>query len=120
MKPGIASALTAVAVTLPLVLLTYWHTVRQVRIGTVDLGAIVRAEESKFNAAATRPMSASERQALVDRARQAGEHFARELPRAIAEVQQECGCTLLDRSAVLQARPEVSDWTPNLRSKLGL
>lgn len=120
MKPGVTSALAAVAVALPLALLTCWHTTRQVRIGTVDLGAIVRAEESKFNAAATRPMTPNERQALVDRARQAGERFARELPRAIAEVQQECECTLIDRSAVLQARPEVLDWTSQLRAKLGL
>ncbi|MCG2583886.1 hypothetical protein [Massilia sp. TS11] len=120
MKPYFSQALTAIAVALPMALLAVHQARHAQRIAVIDLAALVRAQEAKFNEAATRVQSDQDRQALVQAASAAGNDFARKLPGALADLQRDCACTILDRSAVLAERAEVADLTAQLRAKLGL
>lgn len=85
-------------------------------IGVVDLASVYRDKEAAFTRIVSADdVSARERQMAIDLAAA----FARDLPRALEEISQECGCVVLASNAVA-GRFQTVDLTAALRRKVGL
>lgn len=87
------------------------------RIGVIDVAAIWAIKEKQFADIVTRA-GASERDR--QKAMEIASDFARDLPAALEQLPQECGCLVLVRTAILAQSPDMIDLTPLLRHKLGL
>lgn len=82
---------------------------------TVDIAAFVKEKEAQFTALLSKPsVSDADRQAAFIMVQKLGP----EIERAVSRLQQECGCTILVKSAVV-AGPS-SDLTPRLRELLDM
>ena len=86
------------------------------KIAVVDISEVLSLKELEVTASAAKP-------GLTDAQR--GESFemigkfAKEMEAAISEMQQECGCLLLVKAAVVKASSS-EDMTPVLKQRLGM
>ena len=87
------------------------------RVGVIDVTAIWSIKEKQFADIVTR-VGATERDR--QKAMDIASDFARDLPAALEQLPQECGCLVLVRTAILAQSPDMIDLTPLLRHKLGL
>lgn len=85
-------------------------------IGVVDAGAVFRAKEAQFVKQMTDSRSEDERQKTMQLARE----FTHAFPGALEQLEKECDCMVIDRSAVLGTRPNMVDLTPILKEKVKL
>ena len=87
-------------------------------IGVVDVAEVYRAKEAEFTQILTKalsqPASEEERQKALVMARA----FAQRLPRALDELQRECNCLVILRTAVAGPTPNTIDLTAQLRRKV--
>ncbi|MDZ5455051.1 hypothetical protein [Azohydromonas lata] len=83
-------------------------------IGVVDVGAVYRSKESQFAQMLSRSTTDQER----DQAMQQATRFSRQLPEALDELPQACGCLVVVKSAVAGLAPNMIDLTPMLVRKL--
>ena len=87
-------------------------------IGGVDVGELYRAKEAEFTQILTKalsqPASEEERQKALVMARA----FAQRLPLALDELQRECNCLVILRTAVAGPTPNTIDLTAQLRRKV--
>lgn len=89
--------------------------VRPVRtIGVVDSLAVLRSEEQHLSAQLTGEMSVQQKERIAVRART----FARDFPRVLEQIAHECGCLVVDRSAVIGSPPNMIDLTPELARRM--
>lgn len=85
------------------------------KLAVMDLREVMEIEETRLTLMVARPGTGDEER-MKAYARLQG--FGDELTRAIKEVQAECKCTLLNRSAYIGEVPR--DYTPELKVKLGM
>ena len=87
-------------------------------IGVVDVAEGYRAKEAEFTQILTKalsqPASEEERQKALVMARA----FAQRLPLALDELQRECNCLVILRTAVAGPTPNTIDLTAQLRRKV--
>ena len=87
-------------------------------IGVVDVAEVYRAKEAEFTQILTKalsqPASEEERQKALVMARA----FAQRLPLALDELQRECNCLVILRTAVAGPTPNTVDLTAKLRRKV--
>jgi len=87
-------------------------------IGVVDVAEVYRAKEAEFTQILTKalsqPASEEERQKALAMARA----FAQRLPLALDELQRECNCLVILRTAVAGPTPNTIDLTAQLRRKV--
>ena len=87
-------------------------------IGVVDVAEVYRAKEAEFTQILTKalsqPASEEERQKALVMARA----FAQRLPLALDELQRECNCLVILRTAVAGPTPNTIDLTAQLRRKV--
>jgi hypothetical protein len=86
----------------------------QLLVGIVDVADVYRSKESEFAALLSAARSDEERQ----RAQDLATSFARALPKALAELPDECQCFVVLKSAVVGSSPRTFDLTPRLKAKL--
>lgn len=123
MKTTVPQWLAQVLVTLLVVaasLATYDRLVLRpaLVIGVVDVAEVYRAKEAEFTQILTKalsqPASEEERQKALVMARA----FAQRLPLALDELQRECNCLVILRTAVAGPTPNTIDLTAQLRRKV--
>lgn len=86
------------------------------RIALVDIAEVIGIKQLEVTERATRPgIDDRERERLFE----AVTEFAKQIDVAVSEIQEECGCTLLVRSAVVKTT-KAEDLTPMLKARLGL
>ena len=87
-------------------------------IGVVDVAEVYRAKEAEFTQILTKalsqPASEEDRQKALVMARA----FAQRLPLALDELQRECNCLVILRTAVAGPTPNTVDLTAQLRRKV--
>ena len=87
-------------------------------IGVVDVAEVYRAKEAEFTQILTKalsqPAAEEERQKALVMARA----FAQRLPLALDELQRECNCLVILRTAVAGPTPNTIDLTAQLRRKV--
>ena len=83
-------------------------------IGVVDVGAVYRSKESQFAQMLSRSTTDQER----ERAMELAARFSRQLPDALDDLPQACGCLVVVKSAVAGLAPNMIDLTPVLVRKL--
>ena len=87
-------------------------------IGVVDVAEVYRAKEAEFTQILTKalsqPRSEEDRQKALVMARA----FAQRLPLALDELQRECNCLVILRTAVAGPTPNTIDLTAQLRRKV--
>jgi len=87
-------------------------------IGVVDVAEVYRAKEAEFTQILTKalsqPPSEEDRQKALVMARA----FAQRLPLALDELQRECNCLVILRTAVAGPTPNTIDLTAQLRRKV--
>lgn len=83
-------------------------------IGVVDSLAVLRLEEQRLTGQIVGDMSAEQKEHVAMRA----QAFAREFPRALNQIATDCGCLVVDRSAVIGTPPHMIDLTPELKRRL--
>jgi hypothetical protein len=87
-------------------------------IGVVDVAEVYRAKEAEFTQILTKalsqPPSEEDRQKALVMARA----FAQRLPLALDELQRECNCLVILRTAVAGPTPNTLDLTAQLRRKV--
>ena len=87
-------------------------------IGVVDVAEVYRAKEAEFTQILTKalsqPASEEERQKALVMARA----FAQRLPLGLDELQRECNCLVILRTAVAGPTPNTIDLTAQLRRKV--
>lgn len=123
MKTTVPQCLTQGLVTLLVVaasLTAYdrWVLRPALVIGVVDVAEVYRAKEAEFTQILTKalsqPASEEERQKALVMARA----FAQRLPLALDELQRECNCLVILRTAVAGPTPNTIDLTAQLRRKV--
>ena len=123
MKTTVPQCLTQGLVTLLVVaasLTAYdrWVLRPALVIGVVDVAEVYRAKEAEFTQILTKalsqPASEEERQKALVMARA----FAQRLPLALDELQRECNCLVILRTAVAGPTPNTVDLTAQLRRKV--
>lgn len=99
-------------------LVVYHHRVvvpNQVRLAMVDIGEIMDIKQLQLTKAAMdQNLDDEGRGKLYDEVTQ----FSMALERAVADLQKECGCTLLVRASVVKGDAE--DLTEALKARLGM
>lgn len=99
-------------------IVAYHYTLAQQnrqRFAVVDVGEVIELKQLEVTASVTRPgISDQERGAAFETI----SRFAKDMEQALGELQQECGCTLLVRAAVVKTGSE--DLTPALKAKMGV
>ena len=83
-------------------------------VGVVDVGAVYRTKESEFAQLLSRSTTDQDR----ERAMALASRFSRQLPDALDELPQACGCLVVVKSAVAGLGPNTVDLTPVLVRKL--
>ncbi|MYM95918.1 hypothetical protein [Duganella vulcania] len=117
MKPLALNALLAAIVCIASLAAYDWIIARPYRtVGVVDSVAVFRLEEERLASQMARDMSAEQRDRLASQARA----FAREFPRALEQVAIDCGCLVVERSAVIGTPPHMVDLTPELKRRMQL
>ena len=76
-------------------------------IGVVDVADVYRAKEAEFTQILTKASSEDDRQKALFMARS----FAQRLPLALDELQRECNCLVILRTAVAGPTPNTIDLT---------
>lgn len=84
-------------------------------VGVVDLAAIVERQHDEFAQLAAASRTDAERQQAVEHV----QAFGQRLQSALAELAAECGCLVLERSAVAGSPRDALDLTPALEARLG-
>ncbi len=116
---GLALNIAITLVSVIAVLMAYHFLVAvpsKQKIAVVDIAGVLSLKELEITVAASKP-------GVTDAQR--GESFevigkfAKEMEAAIAEMQQECGCLLLVKAAVVKASSS-EDMTPVLKQRLGM
>ena len=116
---GLALNIAITLVTAVAVLMAYHFLVAvpsKQKIAVVDIADVLSLKELEVTVAASKP-------GVTDAQR--GESFemigkfAKEMEATIAEMQQECGCLLLVKAAVVKAASS-EDMTPALKQRLGM
>ena len=93
----------------------FWLARPSAGIAVVDIASVVRVKEAEFTALLSRPeVSDKERMAAYQLVSRIGP----EIERAVGELQKECACTIIVKSAVIAGAAE--DLTPRLKEKLGI
>lgn len=109
--------ITVIAIAVVGVMLGAYHhvfTKTDTGFAVVDIAAIVKAREAQFTALLSRPnVGDAERMQAYHLVSKIGP----EIEGAINELQQECGCVILVKSAVIAGAP---DRTGRLMDKLGI
>lgn len=117
MKPIVLQAMWMVLVA-ALSIGTYDRLVVRpaLRIGVVDTAEVYRAKEAQFMKILTKGGSAEDsRKALL-----LAKEFTELFPVALSELQRDCDCVVIDRSAVVGWRSNMVDLTPLLKAKVKL
>lgn len=111
-----AALLTSVALTVGLIAIYhFWLARPSAGFAVVDIASVVRVKEAEFTALLSRPeVSDKERMAAYQLVSRMGP----EIERAVGELQKECACTIIVKSAVIAGAAE--DLTPRLKEKLGI
>ena len=109
---------TLLVVAAPLTAYDRWVLQPALVIGVVDVAEVYRAKEAEFTQILTKalsqPASEEERQKALVMARA----FAQRLPLALDELQRECNCLVILRTAVAGPTPNTIDLTAQLRRKV--
>lgn len=86
-------------------------------IGVVDVAQIMRDKEREATASLTKAgvTEADRQQAMLDFTQ-----FAKDLPKALSELTEICGCRVFLRTAVVGDAPDTVDLTDSVRAKLGI
>lgn len=93
----------------------FWLARPSAGIAVVDIASVVRVKEAEFTALLSRPeVSDKERMAAYQLVSRMGP----EIERAVGELQKECACTIIVKSAVIAGAAE--DLTPRLKEMLGM
>ena len=86
-----------------------------VGFAVVDIASVVKVKEAEFTAMLSHPnVSDADRQAAYQLVSRIGP----EIERAVGELQKECACTIIVKSAVIAGAAE--DLTPRLKEMLGM
>lgn len=85
-------------------------------LGVVDSLAVFRLEEERLAGQMAKDMSPQQREQVAAQARA----FAREFPRALEQIAIDCGCLVVERTAVVGTPPHMVDLTPNLKRRMSL
>ena len=86
------------------------------RIALLDINEVVSTKQLEITELSLRKgMTDKDREDLYDQIAA----FSKDIEKAVEEIQSECGCTLLVRSAVVKAA-NGEDLTPALKARLGL
>ena len=93
------------------------HRPKPLRIGLVDVAALVRLQEAKFSKVMT-TNGVTDKQR--DEAIAMTQTFSRQLSAALAAIPNECNCVLLASSAVVGLHGEVYDFTNEVMRRVGL
>jgi len=111
-----AALLTSVAFTVGLIAIYhFWLARPSAGFAVVDIASVVRVKEAEFTALLSRPeVSDKERMAAYQLVSRMGP----EIERAVGELQKECACTIIVKSAVIAGVAE--DLTPRLKEMLGM
>lgn len=83
-------------------------------VGVVDSLSVLRLEEQRLAGQMVGNMSAEQKEQVAMQARA----FAREFPRALEQIAIDCGCLVVDRSAVIGTPPHMVDLTPELKRRM--
>ena len=106
-------------VTVIAVLMAYHYLVAvpsKQKIAVVDIADVLSLKQLEVTVAASKPgMTDAQRGESFEMIGK----FAKEMETAIAEMQQECGCLLLVKAAVVKASSS-EDMTPVLKQRLGM
>ena len=93
----------------------FWLAKPAARFAVVDIASVVKVKEAEFTALLLRPeVSDKERMAAYQLVSRIGP----EIEHAVGELQKECACTIIVKSAVIAGAAE--DMTPRLKGKLGM
>jgi len=93
----------------------FWLARPSAGFAVVDIASVVRVKEAEFTALLSRPeVSDKERMAAYQLVSRIGP----EIERAVGELQKECACTIIVKSAVIAGAAE--DLTPRLKEMLGM
>ncbi|SFV16747.1 hypothetical protein [Pseudoduganella namucuonensis] len=115
MKPALAGFLAALAVNAA-TLAGYHHWLVQPIpiVGVVDASRVYREEQERHLLA----VSASPDDTARDKAIAAAKRFAHAFPANLAGLEHDCGCLVVDSSAIAAAPPSVPDLTAQLRQRV--
>lgn len=115
MKPALRPFVAAVAMNAAMLAAYHYLLVRPIpKVGLVDAARIYREEQERHLQA----ISASPDDRARDAAIAAARHFANAFPAHLAGLEKDCGCMVLDRSAIAAAPAAVLDLTPQLRQRV--
>lgn len=93
----------------------FWLARPSAGFAVVDIASVVKVKEAEFTALLSRPeVSDKERMAAYQMVSRMGP----EIERAVGELQKECACTIIVKSAVIAGAAE--DLTPRLKEMLGM
>jgi hypothetical protein len=87
------------------------------RVGVIDVVEIWKLKEKEFTDIVTRSAATDKDR---QKAMEIATAFAKELPIALEQLPQECGCLVLLRTAIAASTQNTIDLTPALKRKLGL
>lgn len=115
MKTFVLQVLVATLVSLATVAAYERLVARPARtIGVVDALSVLRLEEQRLAGQMVRDMSVEQKERVAMRART----FARDFPRVLDQIAMDCGCLVVDRSAVVGTPPHMVDLTPELKRRM--
>jgi len=90
---------------------------KTLRIGQVDISAIVRKKESEFARLVT-DKNVTDKQR--DEAIAMAQVFSKKMAEALGSLPAECGCVLLPRSAIAGRHADIIDYTPEVMRRVGM
>lgn len=86
------------------------------KLALIDISDVISTKQLEMTELATRPDATNQdRESIYDSVTV----FSKDMENAIAQIQNECGCVLLVRNAVVKTSG-IEDLTPLLKSRLGL
>lgn len=86
------------------------------KLGVVDTLALFRLEETQLAGLMARDASTGQRERMAARAHA----FAEQFPRELEQIATDCGCMVVERSALIGTPPHLVDLTPELKRRMQL
>lgn len=83
-------------------------------MAVVDTVAVFRMEEERLTDLLAKDGSPEQRARIANRARR----FASDFPQALEQITIDCGCVVVERSALVGTPPHVTDLTPQLKRRM--
>lgn len=86
------------------------------KLGVVDTLSLFRLEEAQLASLMARDTSTAQRERMAARAHA----FAEQFPRELEQIATDCGCVVVERSALIGTPPHLVDLTPELKRRMQL